>query len=84
MKKGRCATMTHEYKRNGTTTLFAALDILKDVEVGYGGGSYVAPVLVREIEQQRHHFTAEQNSCLRQHQPTAILLRSSDRLSQHF
>src|SRR6516225_7531084 len=29
MKKGRCATMTHDYKRNGTTTLFAALDILE-------------------------------------------------------
>ena len=28
MKKGRCATMTHDYKRNGTTTLFAALNIL--------------------------------------------------------
>ncbi len=27
MKKGRCATMTHDYKRHGTTTLFAALDI---------------------------------------------------------
>ena len=27
MKKGRCATMTHDYKRNGTTTLFAAFDI---------------------------------------------------------
>jgi hypothetical protein len=23
MKKGRCGTMTHDYKRNGTTTLFA-------------------------------------------------------------
>ena len=27
MKKGRGATMTHDYKRNGTTTLFAALDV---------------------------------------------------------
>lgn len=27
MKKGRCATMTHDYKRHGTTTLFAALDV---------------------------------------------------------
>ena len=27
MKKGRAATMTHDYKRNGTTTLFAALDV---------------------------------------------------------
>ena len=28
LKKGRCGTMTHDYKRNGTTTLFAALSIL--------------------------------------------------------
>ena len=27
LKKGRCQTMTHDYKRNGTTTLFAALDV---------------------------------------------------------
>jgi hypothetical protein len=25
MKKGRCGTMTHDYQRHGTTTLFAAL-----------------------------------------------------------
>ena len=28
MTKGRCGTMTHDYKRNGTTTLFAALNVL--------------------------------------------------------
>jgi transposase len=28
MKKGRAGTMTHDYKRNGTTTLFAALNVL--------------------------------------------------------
>jgi hypothetical protein len=28
IKKGRCVTMTHDYKRNGTATLFAALDTL--------------------------------------------------------
>ena len=28
IKKGRCGTMTHDYKRNGTTTLFAAIDTL--------------------------------------------------------
>jgi hypothetical protein len=28
MKKGRGATMTYDYKRNGTTTLFAALNVL--------------------------------------------------------
>jgi transposase len=34
MKKGRAGTMTHDYKRNGTTTLFAALDVLTGKVVG--------------------------------------------------
>jgi transposase len=34
MKKGRAGTMTHDYKRNGTTTLFAALDILEGKVTG--------------------------------------------------
>ena len=29
LKKGRCGTMTHDYKRNGTATLFAALNALE-------------------------------------------------------
>ncbi len=34
MKKGRCGTITHDYKRNGTTTLFAALEIAQGKVVG--------------------------------------------------
>src|SRR3982751_5122846 len=34
LKKGRCGTMTHAYKRNGTTTLFAALDLLQGKVIG--------------------------------------------------
>ena len=34
LKKGRCGTMTHDYKRNGTTTLFAALEVLQGKVVG--------------------------------------------------
>jgi transposase len=34
MKKGRAGTMTHDYKRNGTTTLFAALNILDGSVIG--------------------------------------------------
>ena len=34
LKKGRCGTMTHDYKRNGTTTLFAALEILEGKVIG--------------------------------------------------
>ena len=34
LKKGRCGTMTHDYKRNGTTTLFAALELAQGKVVG--------------------------------------------------
>ena len=34
MKKGRAATLTHDYKRHGTTTLFAALDVLEGKVIG--------------------------------------------------
>jgi transposase len=34
LKKGRGATMTHDYKRNGTTTLFAALNVLDGTVIG--------------------------------------------------
>jgi transposase len=34
MKKGRLGTMTHDYKRHGTTTLFAALDVLDGTVIG--------------------------------------------------
>ncbi len=34
MKKGRAGTMTHDYKRNGTTTLFAALNVATGEVVG--------------------------------------------------
>jgi transposase len=34
IKKGRAGTMTHDYKRNGTTTLFAALDVLTGAVIG--------------------------------------------------
>src|SRR5208337_2309152 len=34
MKPGRCGTMTHDYKRHGTTTLFAALNVLDGKVIG--------------------------------------------------
>lgn len=34
MKPGRCGTMTHDYKRNGTTCLFAALNVLDGTVIG--------------------------------------------------
>jgi transposase len=42
MKKGRAGTMTHDYKRNGTTTLFAALNVLDGT------------VISRNMQRHRH------------------------------
>ena len=40
MKKGRCGTMTHDYKRHGTTTLFAALSVLDGRVIGQCHGRH--------------------------------------------
>ena len=40
LKKGRCGTMTHDYKRNGTTTLFAALSLLDGKVIGQCHGRH--------------------------------------------
>lgn len=34
LRAGKCATMTHDYIRHGTTTLFAALDVLQGTVIG--------------------------------------------------
>ena len=34
LKKGRCGTVTHDYKRNGTSTLFAALEVATGKVIG--------------------------------------------------
>ena len=34
LKPGRAGTMTHDYKRHGTTTLFAALNTLEGTVIG--------------------------------------------------
>ncbi len=34
LKKGRCGTMTHDYKRNGTASLFAAMNISDGTIIG--------------------------------------------------
>jgi hypothetical protein len=34
LKRGRCGTPTHDYKRHGTTTLFSALSLLDGTVIG--------------------------------------------------
>ncbi len=50
IKRGRCGTMTHDYKRNGTTTLFAAIEVLE--------GRVVAQCMSRHRHQEWIRFLA--------------------------
>jgi hypothetical protein len=47
MKSGRAGTMTHDYKRHGTTTMFAALNVLDGTVIG------------RNMQRHRH----QENRC---------------------
>lgn len=51
MKRGRAGTMTHDYKRNGTTTLFAALNVLTgDCRARHTHQDFLA--FVRKLDRQ--------------------------------
>ena len=50
MKKGRAATMTHDYKRHGTTTLFAALNVKTGEVIGEGLPRHRAKEFIRFLK----------------------------------
>lgn len=59
LKKGRAATMTHDYKRHGTTTLFAALDVRSGLVIGECQPRHRAKEFIRFLKRsdrcvQRH------------------------------
>src|SRR5207244_11164131 len=50
LKKGRCGTMTHDDKRNGTATLFAALNVLDGKVIGQSSGRHRHQEFLRSEE----------------------------------
>jgi len=56
LKKGRCGTMTHDYKRNGTTTLFAALEVLQGRVVGQCYERHRHQEFLKFLRQLDHEF----------------------------
>jgi hypothetical protein len=53
MKNGRAGTMTHDYKRNGTTTLFAALSMLDGRVIGACMPRHIRAVLTMRSGDRR-------------------------------
>ena len=59
LKKGRCGTMTHDYKRHGTTTLFAALDILAGKVIGDCYKRHRHQEFLRFLRRINHEFSGK-------------------------
>lgn len=59
MKKGRCGTMTHDYKRHGTTTLFAALNVLDGRVIGECMAKHRHQEFLRFLRRLDREFPAE-------------------------
>lgn len=72
LKKGRGQTMTHDYKRNGTTTLFAALNVL------------TGEVFGRNMQRHRHQeFIRFLNALEREIPPGKVIHVVLDNVSSH-
>ena len=66
LKKGRCGTMTHDYKRHGTTTLFAALHVLE--------GRVIGQCLPHHTNQEFLRFLRQLDRAFPRHLPLHLIL----------
>ena len=91
LKKGRCGTMTHDYKRNGTTTLFAALSMLDGKVIGDCMPRHRHHELIRflkKIDKETPfgfdlHLIVD-NYCTHKHPQVKSWLKSHPRFYLHF
>jgi len=91
MKKGRCATMTHDYKRHGTTTLFAALDILQGKVIGRCMQRHRHQEFIRFLNTVEHEVAADRavhvvldNYAAHKHPRVRAWLQRHSRFTFHF
>ena len=91
MKKGRAATMAHDYKRNGTTTLFAALNVLDGQVIGQCQQRHTHTEwlkFLRQIDRETHkgktlHLIAD-NYATHKHPAVQAWLAKHPRFNMHF
>jgi transposase len=91
LKKGRCGTMTHDYKRNGTTTLFAALNVVEGKLIGtcmprHRHQEWIK--FLKQIDEQTPagmdlHLIAD-NYCTHKHPKVGRWLKRHSRFHMHF
>jgi len=91
LKKGRCGTVTHDYKRNGTSTLFAALDVMTGRVVGECYQKHTHKEFLRflkEVEKQTDkgldlHIIVD-NYATHKHKKVRAWLKKKPRVQLHF
>ena len=62
LKKGRWGTMTHDYKRNGTTSLFAALELLQGKVIGHCYSRHRNQEFLKFLRRIHREFPGETHS----------------------
>lgn len=91
LKKGRAGTMTHDYKRNGTSTLFAALNVFTGEVIGECKQrhrhqeflSFLKTVEKRTPEELELHVIVD-NYATHKHQKVKNWLKRNKRVTLHF
>ncbi len=91
MKKGRAGTMTHDYKRNGTSTLFAALNVFTGEVVGEYKQrhrhqeflSFLKPVEKQTPKDRELHIGVD-NYSTHKHQKVKNWIKRKMRVTLHF
>ena len=91
LKPGRCGTMTHDYKRHGTTTLFAALNVLKGTVIGrcmqrHRHGEFIRflNAVEREVPSGKLVHAVVDNYATHRHRKVQAWLARHDRWTFHF
>jgi transposase len=91
LKRGRCNTMTHDYKRYGTSTLFAALNVMSGEVIGeckkrHRHQEFLS--FLKVVEKQVHkdqslHLIVD-NYSTHKHEKVKIWLKKNKRVHLHF
>jgi transposase len=91
LKQGRCGTMTHDYKRNGTTTLFAALEVAQGKVIGQCYARHRHQEFLRFLQRLDAEFAGEvklhvvmDNYGTHKHPSVQRWLKRHDRFIPHF
>jgi transposase len=91
LKKGRCGTMTHDYKRNGTTTLFAALNVAEGKLIGACVKQHRHQEWIKFLKQIDRQTPADldlhliaDNYCTHKHPKVKNWLKRHPRVHMHF